>query len=146
MASSTVSLRPLLERFCEDCVIELRTQPRQRLLVDVSDPGMAAPDLLAESLRRSEQLRGGLRPPGDRERLGEAGEILDDLAGHLEVARDAKRFSQHRQGIVDPALVAGESRQLVELGRGDCPIAPWRGPRCDSRRCREGAPAEAGPP
>src|SRR5712691_10033912 len=83
---------------------------------------MAAADLLAESLRGSEQLGGGLGSPGDRERFGEAGETLDDQAGHLEVALDAKRFSQHRQGIVDPALVAGELRQLVELGRSDCPV------------------------
>src|SRR6266700_7741361 len=83
---------------------------------------MAAADLLAESLRGTEQLGGGLRSPRDRKGFGEAGEILDDQAGHLEVARDAERFSQHRQGIVNPALVAGELRQLVELGRGDCPV------------------------
>src|SRR5216683_2118107 len=34
----------------------------------------------------------------------------------------AKSFCQHRQGIVDPALVAGEIRQLVELGCGNCPV------------------------
>src|SRR4029077_17476236 len=83
---------------------------------------MTAADLLAESLRGTEQLCCGLRSPGDRERFGEAGEILDDQAGHLEIARDAQRFSQHRQGIVDPALVAGELRELVELGRGDRPV------------------------
>src|SRR5882672_1764211 len=83
---------------------------------------MAATDLIAKSLRGGDEPGGCHCSPAAREGVREAAETLDDLAGYLEVVRDAKRLGLHRQGFVDSTLIASECRKLFELGRRDRPV------------------------
>ena len=55
---------------------------------------------------------------GDGKTRCEAAEALDYQVGPLEVVGYAQGFTQHGEGICDPTLVAGESRQLIQF-RGD---------------------------
>src|SRR5712664_1624908 len=114
----------LLPRLCQGTFVELGADRAERLLVSGGGPcGEGAAELLSQRLRAGKEPGGRFRSSLGSEGVSKTEEVPRDLHAIAEVAVDPQALFQHREGVIDLALVDGDRRQSTQRSRLDALVA-----------------------